>query len=72
MSADRKQKWLVFATKFQKMKPEDQKRSLEKMDAWVKLTPEQRLEILFDLVKSQQPDDPEQRLERVCRIIKLS
>jgi uncharacterized protein YdeI (YjbR/CyaY-like superfamily) len=35
------------------------------------LTPEQRLEILFDLVKSQQPDEPEQRLERVCRIIKL-
>jgi hypothetical protein len=36
------------------------------------LTPEQRLEILFDLVKSQQPpDEPEPRLERVCRIIKL-
>jgi uncharacterized protein YdeI (YjbR/CyaY-like superfamily) len=35
------------------------------------LTPEQRLEILFDLVKSQQPDEAEQRLERVCRIIKL-
>jgi hypothetical protein len=35
------------------------------------LTPEQRLEILFDLVKSQLPDEPEQRLERVCRIIKL-
>jgi hypothetical protein len=35
------------------------------------LTPEQRLEILFDLVQSQQPDETEQRLERVCRIIKL-
>jgi uncharacterized protein YdeI (YjbR/CyaY-like superfamily) len=35
------------------------------------LTPEQRLEILFDLVKAQQPDEVEQRLERVCRIIKL-
>jgi hypothetical protein len=34
------------------------------------LAPEQRLEILFDLVKSRQTD-PEQRLERVCRIIKL-
>jgi uncharacterized protein YdeI (YjbR/CyaY-like superfamily) len=35
------------------------------------LTPEQRLEILFDLVDSQKPDETEQRLERVCRIIKL-
>ena len=35
------------------------------------LTPEQRLEILFALVKAQQPDGTEQRLERVCRIIKL-
>jgi hypothetical protein len=35
------------------------------------LTPEQRLEILFDLVESMPPDEPEQRLERVCRVIKL-
>jgi hypothetical protein len=35
------------------------------------LTPEQRLEILFDFVKSQQPEGVEQSLERVCRIIKL-
>jgi ABC-type multidrug transport system ATPase subunit len=35
------------------------------------LTPEQRLEILLELVQSQQPDEAEQRLERVCRIIKL-
>jgi ABC-type multidrug transport system ATPase subunit len=35
------------------------------------LTPEERLEILFDLVHSQQPNEAEQRLERVCRIIKL-
>jgi uncharacterized protein YdeI (YjbR/CyaY-like superfamily) len=35
------------------------------------LTPEQRLEILFDLVKSKSSDEPEQRLERVCRVIKL-
>ncbi len=35
------------------------------------LTPEQRLGILFDVVQSQQPDEAEQRLERVCRIIKL-
>jgi uncharacterized protein YdeI (YjbR/CyaY-like superfamily) len=35
------------------------------------LTPQQRLEILFELVKSRQPDEAEQRLERVCRVIKL-
>jgi uncharacterized protein YdeI (YjbR/CyaY-like superfamily) len=35
------------------------------------LTPEQRLEILFDLVQSQMPDETEQRLERVYRVIKL-
>jgi uncharacterized protein YdeI (YjbR/CyaY-like superfamily) len=35
------------------------------------LTPERRLEILFDLVQSQQPDEADQRLERVCRVIKL-
>jgi uncharacterized protein YdeI (YjbR/CyaY-like superfamily) len=35
------------------------------------LTPEQRLEILFDLVKTQQPDEVEPRLERVYRVIKL-
>jgi hypothetical protein len=38
-------------------------------DYYRSLTPEQRLEILFDLIKAQQPDEPEQRLERVCRII---
>jgi uncharacterized protein YdeI (YjbR/CyaY-like superfamily) len=35
------------------------------------LTPEQRLEILFGLVAAQHPHGTEQRLERVCRIIKL-
>jgi hypothetical protein len=35
------------------------------------LSPEQRLEILFDLVNTQQTDEVEPRLERVCRIIKL-
>ena len=35
------------------------------------LTPEQRLDILLDLVQSEFPNEAEQRLERVCRIIKL-
>ncbi len=36
------------------------------------LTPQQRLEILFDLIAVQHPHATEQRLERVCRIVKLS
>jgi uncharacterized protein YdeI (YjbR/CyaY-like superfamily) len=36
------------------------------------LTPEQRLEILFDMIAAQHPHATEQRLERVCRIVKLS
>lgn len=40
-------------------------------DYYRSLTPEQRLEIVFELVQSQHPDEAEQRLERVCRIIKL-
>jgi len=35
------------------------------------LTPEQRLEILFELVAAQYPHATEQRFERVCRIIKF-
>jgi len=35
------------------------------------LTPGQRLQVLLDLVQSQQSDEPEQRLERICRVIKL-
>ena len=35
------------------------------------LTPERRLEIVFELVAAQHPHATEQRLERVCRIIKL-
>jgi len=35
------------------------------------LTPERRLEILFELVAARHPHATEQRLERVCRIIKL-
>ncbi|MGA9452773.1 MAG: hypothetical protein WBW41_15680 [Verrucomicrobiia bacterium] len=35
------------------------------------LSPEQRLEMLCDLIASSYPDEIEQRLERVCRVIKL-
>jgi hypothetical protein len=35
------------------------------------LLPEQRLEMLYDLIASSYPDEIKQRLERVCRVIKL-
>jgi hypothetical protein len=35
------------------------------------LLPEQRLEMLCDLIASAYPHEIKQRLERVCRIIKL-
>jgi ABC-type multidrug transport system ATPase subunit len=35
------------------------------------LTPEQRLDILGELIAFSQPDETEQRIKRVCRIIKL-
>ena len=35
------------------------------------LTPEQRLDILFDMIAAAYPDAVNQRLERVCRIVKL-
>jgi hypothetical protein len=36
---------------------------------YASLTPEQRMEILFELIR-RGSDDPEQRLERVCRVVK--
>jgi len=61
--ADRKQKWLVFADKFQKMKPEDQQRAQEKMAAWTKLTPEQRLAARENYIRSNKLP-PEQRAQK--------
>lgn len=35
------------------------------------LKPEQRLDILGELIALAQPDETKQRLKRVCRVIKL-
>jgi uncharacterized protein YdeI (YjbR/CyaY-like superfamily) len=35
------------------------------------LTPEERLALVFEIVAAQNPHGTEQRLERVCRVIKL-
>ena len=38
---------------------------------YLSLTPEQRLDILLDLINQGAGDEAEQRLERVYRIVKL-
>ena len=45
----------------------------EKSDAeyYRSFTPEQRLEMLFDMIQTYQAHESEQRLKRVCRIVKL-
>jgi hypothetical protein len=40
-------------------------------ESYLSFTPEQRLEMLCDLIASAYPDEIKQRLERVCRVIKL-
>jgi hypothetical protein len=35
------------------------------------LSPEQRLEMLCDLIAASHPNEIKQRLERICRVIKL-
>ena len=35
------------------------------------LTPEQRVDILLDLIQRGQPDETPARFERVCRVVKL-
>jgi hypothetical protein len=40
-------------------------------ESYQSFTPEQRLEMLCDLIASAYPDEIKQRLERVCRVIKL-
>ena len=38
---------------------------------YLSLSPEQRMEILFELIARGQPDEPEQGFERVYRIVKF-
>jgi len=40
-------------------------------ESYLSFTPEQRLEILCDLIASSYPDITERKIERVCRVIKL-
>ena len=42
LEAERRQKWLGIAKRYPKMKPEEQARVQRRMQAWAKLTPEQR------------------------------
>lgn len=40
-------------------------------DYYESLSPQQRLEIVCELIARSQPNETEQRLERVCRVIEL-
>ena len=42
LDAARKRKWIEFAGKYQKMKPDEQARAQERMRGWVLLSPESR------------------------------
>ena len=42
LDVSRKRKWIEFAAKYQKMKPEEQARAQERMRGWALLTPEAR------------------------------
>ena len=63
LGKERQQKWVVFAAKYQQMNPDDQKRIQEKMNAWAKLTPEQRLAARENYIRSNQLQ-PEQRKQK--------
>jgi hypothetical protein len=40
-------------------------------DYYRSLTPQQRLDLMLDIIRQGAPDEAFQRLERVCRIVKL-
>ncbi len=61
--ADGKKKWLEIADKFQSMKQVEQKRVQEKMQAWVKLTPEERVVARENYIRSNKLK-PDQRNEK--------
>jgi hypothetical protein len=44
LARDHKTKWLGIAKRYPAMKPEEQKRVVDRMQRWAKLTPEQRWE----------------------------
>ncbi len=63
LGKERQQKWVVFAAKYQQMNPDDQKRTQDKMNAWSRLTPEQRLAARENYIRSNKYQ-PEQRKQK--------
>ena len=61
--ADGKKKWLEIADKFQSMKQAEQARVQQKMQAWSKLTPEQRVMVRENYIRSNKLK-PDQRNEK--------
>ena len=55
-----KKKWLEIANKYASMKPDEQSRVQERMQTWMKLTPEQRMQARENFARSKQIK-PEQK-----------
>ena len=60
MDEIRKKKWLEIANKYTSMKPDEQARVQERMQTWMKLTPEQRMQARENYARSKQIK-PEQK-----------
>lgn len=60
LETPRKNKWLAIGNKFSSMKPEEQQRMQERMQEWVKLTPEQRRVARQSYARAKRLD-PEQK-----------
>ena len=54
MDEIRKKKWLEIANKYASMSPDEQARVQERMQAWMKLTPEQRMQARENFARTTQ------------------
>ncbi len=54
MDEIRKKKWLEIANKYAAMKPDEQSRVQERMQIWMKLTPEQRMQARENFARTTQ------------------
>lgn len=54
MDEIRKKKWLEIANKYASMNPDEQARVQERMQAWMKLTPEQRMQARENFARTTQ------------------
>jgi len=62
LDTTRRKKWVTIANRYPRMKPDEQQRLQNRMQAWAKLTPEQR-RVARDNYKSLKQLPPPQRQE---------